>query len=36
LQRIWDEKGVLISNYTIKNKKLYGIISVRSCMPVNH
>lgn len=36
LQRIWNEKGELISNYTIKNKKLYGIISVKSCMPVTH
>ncbi len=36
LQRIWNEEGVLISNYTIKNKKLYGVISVKSCMPVGH
>jgi antitoxin component YwqK of YwqJK toxin-antitoxin module len=36
LQRIWNENGVLISNYTIKNKKLYGVISVKSCMPVTH
>lgn len=36
IQRVWDEKGSLISNYTIKNKKLYGIISVKSCIPVGH
>ncbi len=36
IQRIWDEKGLLISNYTIKNKKLYGIITVRSCIPTGH
>ena len=36
IQRVWDEKGSLISNYTIKNKKLYGIISVKSCIPVDH
>lgn len=36
LQRVWNEKGLLISNYTIKNKKLYGIISVKSCLPVAH
>jgi antitoxin component YwqK of YwqJK toxin-antitoxin module len=36
IQRVWDEKGELISNYTIKNKKLYGVISVNSCIPVSH
>jgi len=36
IQRVWDEKGILISNYTIKNNKLYGIISVKSCIPVAH
>lgn len=36
IQRVWDEKGSLISNYTIKNQKLYGIISVKSCIPVGH
>lgn len=33
IQRVWDENGKLISNYTIKNKKLYGVISVKSCLP---
>jgi antitoxin component YwqK of YwqJK toxin-antitoxin module len=33
IQRVWDENGQLISNYTIKNKKLYGVISVKSCIP---
>lgn len=36
IQQVWDEKGILISNYTIKNKKLYGIISVESCIPTGH
>lgn len=36
VQRNWDENGDLVSNYTIKNKKLYGIISIRSCIPVDH
>ena len=33
LQRVWDDSGRLVSNYTIKNKKIYGVISVKSCMP---
>ncbi len=36
IQRVWDKKGSLISNYTIKNKKLYGVISVKSCIPIGH
>ena len=36
IQRVWDETGHLISNYTIKNKKLYGVISVKSCIPEEH
>ena len=36
IQRVWDETGQLISNYTIKNKKLYGVISVKSCLPEGH
>ena len=36
IQRVWDEKGLLISNYTIKNKKLYGVITVKSCIPTGH
>ncbi len=36
IQRVWNEKGFLISNYTIKNKKTYGVISVKSCIPVVH
>jgi len=36
LQRIWNQDGRLISNYTIKNKHLYGIIKVRSCIPTQH
>jgi antitoxin component YwqK of YwqJK toxin-antitoxin module len=35
-QRVWDEKGLLISNYAIKNKRIYGVISVKSCIPVGH
>ena len=36
IQRMWDETGHLISNYTIKNKKLYGVITVKSCLPDGH
>ena len=36
IQRVWDEKGLLISNYTLKNKKLYGVITVKSCIPTGH
>ena len=33
LQQTWDSTGKLISNYTLKNNKLYGVISVQSCIP---
>ena len=33
LQQTWDSTGQLVSNYTIKNNKLYGVISVKSCIP---
>jgi len=33
LQQTWDTTGLLVSNYTIKNNKLYGVISVKSCIP---
>lgn len=33
LQQTWDSSGQLISNYTIKNNKLYGVISVKNCIP---
>jgi antitoxin component YwqK of YwqJK toxin-antitoxin module len=36
IQRYWDNNGVLVSNYTIKNNKLYGVIKVKSCMPHGH
>lgn len=36
LQSIWNEDGQLISNYTYKDKKLYGIITVKNCMPNGH
>ena len=36
LQSIWDAKGELISNYTYKNKELYGIITAKNCMPNGH
>ena len=35
VQRIWDSTGILISNYTVKNKKTYGAISAADCMPVS-
>lgn len=33
IQRVWDENGQLISNYTIKDKRIYGIVKVQSCIP---
>lgn len=36
LQSIWDEKGQLIANYTYRDKKLYGIITAKNCMPNGH
>lgn len=33
LQRVWNESGQLTSNYTIRNKRLYGVIKVQSCIP---
>ena len=33
LQQTWDSTGQLVSNYTIKNNTLYGVISVQSCIP---
>ena len=36
IQRIWNEQGILITNYTIKNKRQYGIIKVKSCIPATH
>jgi len=33
VQRIWDSNGKLISNYTVKNKIVYGAISAKDCMP---
>lgn len=36
IQRVWNEHGQLVSNYTIRNKKLYGVISVKSCLPEGH
>ncbi|MBO0952356.1 hypothetical protein J2I46_27485 [Fibrella sp. HMF5405] len=35
-QRVWNESGQLVSNYTIRYKRTYGIVSVKSCMPVSH
>ncbi|ARK13674.2 hypothetical protein A6C57_14295 [Fibrella sp. ES10-3-2-2] len=36
LQRAWNETGQLVSNYTVRNGRTYGIVSVESCMPVSH
>lgn len=36
IQRIWDSTGNLISNYTVKNNKIYGALSAKDCMPVTH
>jgi antitoxin component YwqK of YwqJK toxin-antitoxin module len=34
-QRVWSETCKLISNYVIKNKRIYGVVSVKSCIPVD-
>lgn len=34
VQRVWAETGDLISNYTIRKGKIYGVVSVKSCIPV--
>jgi antitoxin component YwqK of YwqJK toxin-antitoxin module len=36
LQRVWDEEGKLVSNYVLKNNRRYGVIAVKSCIPVEH
>jgi antitoxin component YwqK of YwqJK toxin-antitoxin module len=36
VQKIWDSTGNLITNYTVKNKKIYGTLSAKDCMPVSH
>ena len=36
IQRVWNDKGELVSNYTIKGEKIYGIVSVKSCLPNEH
>jgi antitoxin component YwqK of YwqJK toxin-antitoxin module len=36
LQRVWNQQGELVSNYTIKDKKLYGVIKVKSCIANAH
>ena len=36
IQRVWNEAGILLSNYTIKNHKIYGIVQVKVCMPIDH
>ncbi|GAB2519549.1 hypothetical protein GCM10027085_06730 [Spirosoma aerophilum] len=35
-QRVWDKAGKRVANYTIRNKRAYGLISVKSCLPVIH
>ena len=35
-QIVWNEEGRVVSNYTIRNKKMYGVISVKSCLPIIH
>ena len=36
LQRIWNEQERLVSNYVVRNKKKYGLVTVISCIPVGH
>lgn len=35
-QKIWDTTGRLISNYAVKNNRMYGAMSTQDCMPVMH
>ncbi len=35
-QKIWDSTGRLVSNYLVKNNKMYGSLSSEECMPVVH
>jgi antitoxin component YwqK of YwqJK toxin-antitoxin module len=32
-QRVWDEAGQVVSNYTIRNQRVYGVVSIESCIP---
>jgi antitoxin component YwqK of YwqJK toxin-antitoxin module len=36
IQRTWNAKGELTSNYTVKDGKVYGLITVKSCLPHGH
>jgi antitoxin component YwqK of YwqJK toxin-antitoxin module len=36
LQSIWNKEDQLISNYTYRDNKLYGIITAKNCMPNGH
>lgn len=36
LQRYWDEQGELVSNYTVKENKIYGYKSVKNCIPTSY
>jgi antitoxin component YwqK of YwqJK toxin-antitoxin module len=33
-QKVWNEEHEIISNYTIRSGKIYGLRAVKSCMPV--
>ncbi len=33
VQRVWNEQGQLVSNYTIRYQKLYGVLTIESCIP---
>ncbi|AUD05142.1 toxin-antitoxin system YwqK family antitoxin [Spirosoma pollinicola] len=35
-QQVWNKEGQLVSNYTIRNKRAYGLIAFKSCLPVMH
>lgn len=36
LQRYWDEQGELLSNYTVKENKIYGYKAVKNCIPTTY
>lgn len=35
-QRTWNDAGELVSNYTIRHGKLYGVVAVKNCIPTIH
>lgn len=36
IQRVWNEEGLLVSNYIVKNTKMYGVAIFKSCIPISN